>query len=63
MVLNEESPNIQTMVDFQASLAKIGTDRGLVLFLVKQIPCSCLDEEKKNAKQAPKTGRCNYCGN
>jgi hypothetical protein len=33
----------------------------LVLFLSKQIPCSCLDEAKMNAKQAPKTGRCRYC--
>jgi hypothetical protein len=33
----------------------------LVLFLSKQIPCSCLDESKENAKQAPKTGRCRHC--
>jgi hypothetical protein len=59
--MNAESPNMQTMEDFRASMQKIGTDRGLVLFLAKQIPCSCLDEDKKNAKQAPKTGHCNYC--
>jgi hypothetical protein len=56
-----ESSNIQPMLDFQASLGKMGTDRELVLFLAKQIPCSCLDEDKKKAKQAPKTGCCIYC--
>jgi hypothetical protein len=56
-----ETSNQQFMVDFNESIVKIGTDRGLVLFLSKQIPCSCLDEEKKNAKEAPKSGRCTYC--
>jgi hypothetical protein len=51
----------QTMLDFYESMRKIGTDRGLVLFLSKQIPCTCLDEDKKNAKQAPKTEQCSYC--
>jgi hypothetical protein len=55
------SSNQETMMDFQASMAKIGTERGLGLFLSKQIPCSCLDEDKKNAKETPKTGRCSYC--
>jgi hypothetical protein len=55
------SSNQQTIVDFTASMGKLGTDRELVLFLSKQIPCSCLDENKKNAKQAPKAGRCSYC--
>jgi hypothetical protein len=54
-------PTNQIMVDFHASIRILGTDRGLVLFLAKQIPCSCLDEDKKNAKQAPKSGRCWYC--
>jgi hypothetical protein len=56
-----ESLNQQTMLEFQTSMMKIQTDRGLVLFLSKQIPCSCLDEDEKNAKQAPKTGLCSYC--
>jgi hypothetical protein len=56
-----ESPKIQTMIDFSASIQKMRTDRGLVLFLAEQIPCSCLDEDKKNAKQAPRTGRCWFC--
>jgi hypothetical protein len=47
------------MMDFQASMAKIGTERGLGLFLSKQIPCSCLDH-KKNAKENLKTGRCSF---
>jgi hypothetical protein len=50
--------NFQILLDEKASYAKIGTERGLLLFLSKQIPCSCLDEAKKNAKQAPKTGWC-----
>jgi hypothetical protein len=53
--------NFQILLDEKASYAKIGTERGLLLFLSKQIPCSCLDEAKKNAKQAPKTGSCRYC--
>jgi hypothetical protein len=61
--IDAESPNSQTIVDCQASMKKIRTDRGLVLFLAKQIPCSCLDEDKKNAKQSPKTGSCTNCGN
>jgi hypothetical protein len=56
-----ESQNMQTMLDYQASIGKIETERGLVLFVSKQIPCSCLDESKENAKQAPKTGRCRHC--
>jgi hypothetical protein len=56
-----ESPNIQVMLDFQASVRKIGCDHGLVMFLSKQIPCSCLEEDKNNAKQAPKKRGCNYC--
>jgi hypothetical protein len=56
-----ESSNQQTMYDFNESIGKIATERGLVLFLSKQIPCSCLDEDKKNAKEAPKAGRCTYC--
>jgi hypothetical protein len=59
--MKAESPNIKTMLDFQASIRKMGTNRGLVIFLANQIPCSCLDNDKKIAKQAPKTGRCNYC--
>jgi hypothetical protein len=61
--MNAESPNIKTTLDFHASMKKMMTDRGLELFLAKQIPCSCLslDEDQKNAKQAPKTGRCSYC--
>jgi hypothetical protein len=51
------------MLDMQSSMKKMGTDRGLILFLAKQIPCSCLDEDKKNAKQAPRTGWCSYCNN
>jgi hypothetical protein len=56
-----ESSSIQPMIDFQASMEKMGTDREFVLFLAKQIPCSCLDEDKKKAKQTPKTGWCSYC--
>jgi hypothetical protein len=56
-----ESSNQQMMLDFEASIGKLGTDRGMVLFLSKQIPCSCLDESEKNAKQAAKTRRCTYC--
>jgi hypothetical protein len=56
-----ESSSQQTMLDLKVSIGKLGTDREMVLFLSKQIPCSCLDEDKKNAKQAPKTGRCAYC--
>jgi hypothetical protein len=56
-----KSSNKQTVLDFQNSMSKIGTERELVLFLSKQIPCSCLDGDKKNAKQDPKTGRCSYC--
>jgi hypothetical protein len=52
---------VDTILDFHESMRKIGTDRGLVLFLSKQIPCSCLEEDKNNAKHAPKTGRCTYC--
>ncbi len=48
------------MLDFNESIGKIGTYRGLVLFLSKQIPCSCLDEDKKNEKEALKSGRCTY---
>jgi hypothetical protein len=44
------SSNQQTMMDLQASMAKIGTERGLGLFLSKQIPCSCL-RHMKNAKE------------
>jgi hypothetical protein len=51
----------KTMHDWRATTEKIATDRELILFLSKQIPCSCLMEDKKNAKQAPKTGRCRYC--
>jgi hypothetical protein len=51
----------KTIYDFRESIGKIGSERGLVLFLSKQIPCSCLDEDKKNAKEAPKSGWCNYC--
>jgi hypothetical protein len=40
----------QTMLDFCESMRKIGTDRGLILFLSKQIPCSCLDEDKKKCE-------------
>ena len=56
-----ESSNQQTVNGFQASLAILVTYRRLVLFLAKQIPCSRLDEDNKNAKYAPKTGRCSYC--
>jgi hypothetical protein len=55
------SSNHHAMINFRASIKKMETDRNLVLFLSKQIPCSCLDENKKNAKQAPKKGRCCYC--
>ncbi len=44
------SCNQQIVMDFQASMGKIGTERGLALFLSKQIPCACLDEDNKNAK-------------
>jgi hypothetical protein len=60
-VMNAKSPNIKTMLDFQASIRKMGTDRGLVIFVANQIPCSCLDDDKRIAKQGPKTGRCSYC--
>lgn len=56
-----ESCDQQAMLDFKASMEKIRTDRGLVLFLSKQITCWCLDEDEKKAKQAPKTVRCSYC--
>jgi hypothetical protein len=45
----------------QARGQKMSTDREVVLFLSRQIPCSCLDENKKNAKQIPKTRWCQYC--
>jgi hypothetical protein len=61
LLITMENPNIQIMLDFQASMRKMVTDRGLFLYLAKQIPCSCLDEKKKVAKEAPKTGRCSYC--
>jgi hypothetical protein len=56
-----ESSHNQTLIDFDESTRKIGTDRGLILFLSKQIPCSCLDEGKKKAKEAPRARRCSYC--
>jgi hypothetical protein len=57
----EESPEMQTMEEFTMLMRKTETDQKVVLYLCKQIPCSCLNEDKKNAKQLPKTGRCSYC--
>jgi hypothetical protein len=59
--ITTEGPNLQIMLDFQASMSKMVTDRGFFLYLAKQIPCSCLDEKKRASKQAPRTGRCSYC--
>jgi hypothetical protein len=56
-----ETSTQQIMADFKTSIGKMGTDRGMVLFLSKQIPCSCLDEDEKKAKQAAKTRKCFYC--
>jgi hypothetical protein len=46
------SSNQQTMMDLQASMAKIGTERGLGLFLSKRFR-ALVDEDKKNAKENP----------
>jgi hypothetical protein len=60
--IRAESPNKQSMLlQISSRRRRKGTDCGLILFLAKQIPCSCLDEDKKNAKNAFKTERCSYC--
>jgi hypothetical protein len=51
--IDAESPNSQTIVDCQASMKKIRTDRGLVLFLAKQIPCSCLETKTRRMRSKP----------
>jgi hypothetical protein len=56
-----ESSTQQIILDLKTAMGKLGTDHEIVLFLSKQIPCSCLDESKKIAKEAPKTRRCFYC--
>jgi hypothetical protein len=37
------------------------TRDGLVRYLARAIPCSCLDEHKKVAKAGPKMGKCFFC--
>jgi hypothetical protein len=53
LLITMENPNIRIMLDFQASMRKMVTDRGLFLYLAKQFPCSCLDEKKKVRKTSP----------
>lgn len=40
----------ELMEEAADNLLKIDTYRGLVRFLAKEIPCSCLNEEKKRHK-------------
>jgi hypothetical protein len=37
------------------------TERGLKIILARQIPCSCLDDMKANAKATPRARRCEFC--
>jgi hypothetical protein len=43
------------------TIHNIQTRAGLVKYLAKTIPCSCLDEQKKAAKAGPKIGVCYFC--
>lgn len=43
------------------ALISIRTRDGLVRYLARAIPCSCLDEHKKEAKAGPKMGKCFFC--
>jgi len=45
----------------QNPMHHIATDRNLTIFLARKIACTCLDEEKHEAKQTPKAARCKYC--
>ncbi len=55
------SHQARSMLDIKATMQKLNTDREVILFLSREIPCSCLDVGKKSAKQLPKTRRCQYC--
>ena len=43
------------------TLIVIRTRGGLVRYLARAIPCSCLDEHTKEAKAGPKMGKCFFC--
>jgi hypothetical protein len=45
-----EGPNIQAMLNFRTSVEKIASERGLVMFLSKQIPCSCLEMKTRRMR-------------
>jgi hypothetical protein len=43
-------------------LRKIKTsNRALILYLARKVPCSCLHELKVQARKSPKVDRCHYC--
>lgn len=46
---------------FLQEIYKARTDGGLKIVLNKNIPCSCLAEERAAAKAAPRTDMCYYC--
>jgi hypothetical protein len=43
------------------AVRKTKTRDGMVKYLAEAIPCSCLDEERKEAKARPKMSTCEFC--
>jgi hypothetical protein len=50
----------QTKDNLEA-MHKIRTRAHLVTYVAKAIPCSCLDEQKKQAEEDHKVGKCYFC--
>lgn len=42
-------------------LRKTRTDRGIVLYLARQVTCKCLDAASRGAAVTPQTGKCQTC--
>jgi hypothetical protein len=55
----EAGPNNEAILKWSRASQKILSDRGLICLLKKKIPCPCLNEARREAKEhLPNTGHC-----
>uniref|UniRef100_A0A7S0VFI5 MYND-type domain-containing protein n=1 Tax=Hemiselmis tepida TaxID=464990 RepID=A0A7S0VFI5_9CRYP len=51
----------EVLSEMSDALHRTRTDRGTILFLQKQIGCGCMDALAGEAREEPKTGKCQFC--
>lgn len=61
MMIDNGLKDVSTLLQMNMKMTKINTARDTIFYLARTIPCECLEQERRRAKDLPATRACNMC--